>query len=226
MPRKKKEEVEAEEEEEDDFLPPLEEDEEEEGNKKKRKSTRQKKSTTEKKVKTDDSLLKEGQEAPDFEAQDANGNKVSLSSFKGKKVVLYFYPKDNTPGCKKEAIAFTENLSKFEEKGIQVLGVSSDTVKSHLNFTTKAELKHTLLSDTNLDIITKYNAVSKRSGKTAQRITYVIGEDGKILKVYPKVKPEEHASQILKEIDSLKPVTFVPSVSDNDNEEGDEEDEE
>ena len=164
----------------------------------KRKAENQTGSETKKKKveKVDPTLLAVGDDAPDFEALDQDENTVKLSEIK-KTVVLYFYPKDNTPGCKKEAIQFTKLFDEFEKKDIKILGVSTDSAKSHANFCSKCSLKHTLLvSNDDSQIVEKYKAVGK-TGKTAKRITYIIGPDMKIVKVYASVRADAHASEVL-----------------------------
>ena len=150
-------------------------------------------------------MLKIGDEAPNFSLKDQNGKTHKLSDYKGQKLVLYFYPKDSTPGCTKEACAFRDIFEDYKKHNIAVLGVSKDAEKSHKNFIEKHKLPFDLLIDENRDVLEKYGAWTKKSlyGKIfmgIQRITYVIDERGKILKAYPKVKPDEHAKQILKDI--------------------------
>ncbi|MFP4567498.1 MAG: thioredoxin-dependent thiol peroxidase [Candidatus Woesearchaeota archaeon] len=150
-------------------------------------------------------MLKEGDIAPSFSLKDQNGKVHTLKDYTGQKIVLYFYPKDNTPGCTKEACAFRDIYEEYKKNNILVLGISKDTEKSHKNFAEKHNLPFNLLIDENRDILEKYGAWTKKSlyGKMfmgIQRITYVIDEKGHILKVYPKVKPEDHAKQILKDI--------------------------
>ena len=169
---------------------------------KRKKADSETSSTKSKKKKTtsDSDLLEVDSIAPDFEVKDQDGETVKLSEIK-KTVVLFFYPKDNTPGCKKENIAFSKISEKFEKNDIKLLGVSTDSVKSHKSFCEKAALKHTLISDADRDILEKYNAQSKRAGsKSARRITYVIGKDMKIVKVYGSVKPETHAKEVFEDL--------------------------
>ena len=147
-------------------------------------------------------LLEVGADAPAFTVKDQDGNDVSLSDFQGKKVILYFYPKDNTPGCTKEACNLRDNHSMLTEKGFVVLGVSTDSEKSHQKFITKFDLPFALLADTEKDIHTKYNAWGEKQmyGRTYEgtyRVTYIIDENGKIEHVIPKVKTGEHTSQVL-----------------------------
>ena len=148
-------------------------------------------------------MLKEGVKAPDFTAKDQNGNKVKLSDLKGRKVVLYFYPKDDTPGCTKQACSLRDSYVVFTEKGIKVLGVSTDDEKSHQKFISKYELPFDLLADTDKKIVEKYGVWGEKSmyGKKYMgtlRKTFLIGEDGKIVKIFDKVNVSEHADEVLK----------------------------
>ena len=138
-------------------------------------------------------MLEVGSKAPDFTLQDQDGNLHSLSDYKGQKVLLYFYPKDNTAGCTKQACAYSQLKSEFLEKGIQIIGLSKDSVKSHKNFEQKQNLDITLLSDENLDVISSYDVwhEKKMCGKTYMgvvRTTYVIDENGIIIFSNDKVK--------------------------------------
>ena len=147
-------------------------------------------------------LLEPGTEAPDFQVNDQDGNPVTLSQFKGKKVILYFYPKDNTPGCTKEACNLRDNHSELTEQGFVVLGVSSDSEKSHQKFIAKFDLPFALLADVDKEIHQKYHAWGEKSmyGRTYEgtyRVTYVIDEEGKIEFVIPKVKTGDHTAQVL-----------------------------
>ena len=148
-------------------------------------------------------LLEAGMEAPDFEVPDQNGNLVSLKNCRGRKVVLYFYPKDNTPGCTKEACAFRDGFEKFKKQGVEILGVSIDSEKSHRSFLEKFNLPFTLLADTEKKIVGAYGVWGEkmRYGRKymgTQRATFLIDESGRVAAVFPKVKPEEHAEEILK----------------------------
>ena len=150
-------------------------------------------------------MLKEGDLAPDFELPDQNGDLHKLSDYRGKKVVLYFYPKDDTPGCTKEACSFRDSFGDFRKHGIVVLGVSKDSEKSHARFQEKYSLPFSLLSDTDTKVSQAYEAWGEKKfmGKEMvgmNRITYVIDEDGRILKAYEKVKPQYHAQEILNDI--------------------------
>ena len=146
--------------------------------------------------------LKAGDKAPDFSVNDQNGNPVSLSDFSGKKVVLYFYPKDNTPGCTAEACNLRDNYAALQNAGYEVLGVSKDNEKSHTKFIDKFELPFTLLADTELDIHEKYGTWVEKSmyGKKymgTARSTFLINEEGVIEEIIEKVKTKDHTAQIL-----------------------------
>lgn len=148
-------------------------------------------------------MLKEGNKAPDFTAKDQDGKKVKLSDYKGKRVVLYFYPKDDTPGCTKEACSFRDADDVFNSKGIKVFGVSTDDEKSHQKFISKFQLPFDLLADTDKKIVEKYGVWGEKSmyGRTYMgtlRKTFLIGKDGKIVKIFDKVKVAEHADEVLK----------------------------
>ena len=147
-------------------------------------------------------MLEVGMKAPDFTLLDKRGNSVSLSDFLGKKVVLYFYPKDNTPGCTRQACAFAQDYSNFEDKNVVVIGVSKDSVASHLKFAEKYELPFVLLSDPELQAIQAYGVWQEKKlyGKVSMgvvRSTYLINEQGMIEKVMAKVKPDTNATEIL-----------------------------
>lgn len=147
--------------------------------------------------------LEIGQKAPDFEAQDQEGNTISLSGFKGKKVVLYFYPKDNTPGCTAQACNLRDNYAAFQEAGYVVLGISSDSQKSHRKFAEKQSLPFPLLVDEDLAVHEKYGTwVEKqmfgRKYMGTARTTFIINEEGMIEDIITKVNTKEHSSQILK----------------------------
>lgn len=147
-------------------------------------------------------MLKEGNKAPDFTTTDQDGNKVKLSSLKGQRVVLYFYPKDDTPGCTKEACSFKEANDTYVDKNIRVLGISPDNEKSHQKFIGKFDLPFTLLTDPEHKIAEKYGAWGEKSmyGKKYMgifRYTYLIDEQGKIAKIFTKVKVAEHADEVL-----------------------------
>jgi peroxiredoxin Q/BCP len=147
-------------------------------------------------------MLKEGSNAPAFTTTDTDGNTVKLKDLRGKKVVLYFYPKDDTPGCTKEACSFRDAFSDFKKKGITILGVSPDKQSAHQKFTEKYKLPFTLLSDTDHAIAEAYESWGEKKfmGRTylgVLRNTFLIDEKGKIKKIFEKVKPEEHASEVL-----------------------------
>jgi len=149
--------------------------------------------------------LKPGDPAPDFSLPDGQGNTVSLADFKGKWVVLYFYPRDNTPGCTKEACSFRDSYEQFQARDIVVLGVSTDDAKSHTKFTTKFNLPFPLLSDADGQVATTYESygLKKFMGKEymgISRNTFVINPDGRIEKIYKKVKPESHAEEVLADL--------------------------
>ena len=146
--------------------------------------------------------LKEGDEAPVFTAPASGGGRVSLADFKGRNVILYFYPRDDTPGCTKEACAFRDHFAEFKEKGAVVLGVSTDPVKSHDKFVAKFKLPFTLLADEDKSIVQAYGVWGQKSfmGRKylgTHRVTFLIGPDGKIKRIWPTVKPDEHAEEVL-----------------------------
>ena len=147
-------------------------------------------------------MIKENQVAPDFTLQSDTGELVTLSSFRGRKVVLYFYPKDDTPGCTTEACAFRDDESLYLMKGAVVVGVSPDDSASHTKFRAKYELPFYLLSDPVHKVASLYGAWGKKQsfGKTVEgiiRSTFVIGEDGKVIKAFPAVKPAGHSAEVL-----------------------------
>ena len=147
-------------------------------------------------------MLNEGDKAPDFTARDQSGNTVKLSKLKGQKVVLYFYPKDDTPGCTKEACSFRDADVVYQKKGIKVLGVSIDDEKSHQKFISKFSLPFDLLADTDKQIVEKYGVWGEKSmyGKKymgTHRKTFLIDEQGKIVKIFDKVNVSEHADEVL-----------------------------
>jgi peroxiredoxin Q/BCP len=146
--------------------------------------------------------LKEGAKAPPFTAATSGGGKVSLYDYKGRNVILYFYPKDDTPGCTKEACAFRDHFAEFKKKGAVVLGISTDPVKSHDKFVEKFKLPFTLLADDDKKIVEAYGVWGEkmfmgRKYMGTHRVTFLIGPDGKIRKIWPTVKPEEHAEEVL-----------------------------
>lgn len=148
------------------------------------------------------SLLAVGTQAPEFTTTDQDGKRRSLSDFKGKKVILYFYPKDNTPGCTKEACAFRDHFAEFRRLGVEILGVSIDHEKSHHAFVQKYNLPFTLLADADKRLVETYGVWGEKRlyGKKymgTTRVTYLIDEAGKIAAVFPKVKPDTHPEEIL-----------------------------
>lgn len=150
-----------------------------------------------------------GEPAPDFTLADEGGRMHSLSDYRGKPVVLYFYPKDDTPGCTKEACGFRDDYSAYEEAGAVILGISPDTSKSHAKFITKYELPFTLLADPEHDVLKLYGVwgLKKSFGREYEgvfRTTFLIGEDGNILKVFKKVKPAIHSAEILAVLNDLE----------------------
>ncbi|NJR49757.1 MAG: thioredoxin-dependent thiol peroxidase [Leptolyngbyaceae cyanobacterium CSU_1_3] len=150
-------------------------------------------------------ILQIGDPAPDFTLPDLHETPIGLSTFKGQRVVLYFYPRDNTPGCTKEAIGFRESYAAYQAQNIVILGISTDTAKSHEKFATKYDLPFPLLCDEGGKIAAEYDSygLKKFMGKEymgISRNTFVISPDGKIEKIYKKVKPEAHAAQILADL--------------------------
>jgi thioredoxin-dependent peroxiredoxin len=153
-------------------------------------------------------VLSPGDIAPDFSLPDGDGNVVSLSSLRGKWVVLYFYPRDNTPGCTKEACAFRDAYADYQSKDVVILGVSTDDAKSHTKFSTKFNLPFPLLIDEGGQMATSYDSygLKKFMGKEymgISRNTFLIDPEGKISKVYLKVKPETHSDQVLTDLNAL-----------------------
>ena len=150
-------------------------------------------------------MLEIGSKAPDFTLKDKDEKDVSLSDFLGRKVILYFYPKDNTPGCTRQACAFTELYSEFQQKGVEVIGISKDSVASHIKFAEKHGLNFVLLSDPELEAIQAYGVWQEKKlyGKVSMgvvRTTFIIDEQGNIEKIMPKVKPDTNAAEILAEL--------------------------
>lgn len=149
-------------------------------------------------------MLAVGTKAPDFTLYDKDGNEVTLSSYygKGNPIVVYFYPRDNTPGCTKQACGFRDVYEEYEKLSVPVIGISKDSVKSHLNFATKHELPFILLADKELQAIQAFDVWKEKKlyGKVSMgvvRTTYIIDENGVIEKVYEKVKPDKNAQEIL-----------------------------
>ncbi len=154
-------------------------------------------------------MVKVGEKAPDFKLKDQNGQEVSLSDFKGKWVVLYFYPKDNTPGCTKEAEDFTRLIENFEKLGTVVVGISPDSVESHRRFAEKRNLKVRLLSDPDHRVIESYGAwkLKKRFGKEyygVVRSTFLIDPDGNVAHIWQNVRVKGHAEAVLQMVEELK----------------------
>lgn len=151
-------------------------------------------------------MLTTGMMAPAFTLQDRTGKTVSLSDYLGKKVVIYFYPRDNTPGCTRQACAFSGLYNEFRKKGVEVIGISKDSVASHEKFAEKYELPFVLLADPERTAIEAYGVwqEKKQYGKTSMgvvRTTFLIDENGMIVKIMPKVKPDTNAAEILAELE-------------------------
>jgi peroxiredoxin Q/BCP len=149
--------------------------------------------------------LKKGDPAPDIEAVDQNGNRISLTSFRGSKVILYFYPKDNTPGCTAEACNLRDNYQMLKDKGFKIIGVSADDERSHKNFSEKYVLPFALIPDKAKKIIMDYGVWGQKKlyGKEYEginRMTFIIDEQGKIVHIFTKVDTKNHTAQILKEM--------------------------
>jgi len=154
-------------------------------------------------------MISEGDAVPKFEAQDANGNKIKSSDFKGKNHVIYFYPKDFTPGCTTEADEFSKDYSKFQKEGIEVIGVSPDDVESHKKFCHKMGIKFPLLADTEKEISQKFGVWGKKKFMGREymgvfRSTFLVDKQGKIFKIFPKVKPAGHSKEVLEEFSKSK----------------------
>jgi thioredoxin-dependent peroxiredoxin len=150
--------------------------------------------------------LRAGDAAPEFSAATSGGGKVSLAELKGKSVILYFYPRDDTPGCTKEACAFRDQFAEFKKRGAVVLGVSTDSVKAHDKFVENFKLPFTLLADEDKKIVAAYGVWGEKSfmGRKylgTHRVTFLIGPDGRIKKIWPAVKPDEHAAEVLAALD-------------------------
>ena len=146
--------------------------------------------------------MKVGQKSPDFSVADDSGKTVKLSDFKGRKVVLYFYPKDDTPGCTKEACNFRDGIAQIRKRGAVVLGVSADSAESHSKFKAKFDLNFSLLADTEKKIVGSYGVWKEKSmyGRKymgIERTTYVIDKDGRISHIFPKVKVADHYDEVL-----------------------------
>jgi peroxiredoxin Q/BCP len=148
-----------------------------------------------------ENLLKIGDIAPDFEAIDQNGRKLKISERKGKVVVLYFYPKDFTPGCTAEACNFRDNFEEFTKRGIDVIGISIDSEGTHKKFAEKLGIPFILISDRTKEISKKYNVLGLTSAK---RVTFIIDKDGRIAHIFEKVSPKEHAKEVINKINEMK----------------------
>ncbi len=149
-------------------------------------------------------MISEGDSVPKFEATDANGSKVKSTDFKGKKHVIYFYPKDFTPGCTTEADEFSKDYKKFQKEGIEVIGVSPDDVESHKKFCDKMGIKFPLLADADKEISQKFGVWGKKKFMGHEymgvfRSTFLVNQKGKIFKIYPKVKPSGHSKEVLED---------------------------
>jgi len=153
-------------------------------------------------------MLKKGNKAKDFKLLDQNGKEHKLSDYFGSWTLIYFYPKDDTPGCTKEACSIGEEFPKFKKLKAKIFGISADSVESHKKFVKKYKLPFTLLSDEKKKVIDKYGALQEKSmfGKKyigIQRMSYLISPDGRVAKVYPNVKPAIHAEEVLKDIKEM-----------------------
>ncbi len=149
-------------------------------------------------------MISEGDSVPKFEATDANGKKIKSTNFKGKKHVIYFYPKDFTPGCTTEADEFSKDYKKFQKEGIEVIGVSPDDVESHKKFCDKMGIKFPLLADADKEISQKFGVWGKKKFMGHEymgvfRSTFLVNQKGKIFKIYPKVKPSGHSKEVLED---------------------------
>ena len=147
-------------------------------------------------------MISEGDTVPKFELEDSNGNKIKSTDLKGKKHVIYFYPKDFTPGCTTEADEFSKDYNKFKKSGIEIVGISPDDVNSHKKFCEKMGIKYVLLADTNKEVSKKFGVWGKKKfiGREYMgviRSTFLVNEKGKVFKVFPKVKPAGHSKIVL-----------------------------
>ena len=153
-------------------------------------------------------MLQIGMKAPDFTLSDKDGNPVTLSSFLGRKVVVYFYPKDNTPGCTRQACAFAQRYGEFEKRGVTVIGISKDSAASHVKFAEKYSLPFILLSDPDRIAIEAYGVwqekrMAGKVGLGVVRTTFLLDEEGTITAIMPKVKPDTNADEILAMLDGM-----------------------
>ena len=149
-------------------------------------------------------MISEGESVPKFEANDANGKKIKSSDFKGKKHVIYFYPKDFTPGCTTEADEFSKDYKKFQKEGIEVIGISPDDVDSHKKFCNKMGIQFPLLADVDKEVSQKFGVWGKKKFMGREymgvlRSSFLVNEKGKNFKIYPKVKPAGHSKEVLEE---------------------------
>jgi len=152
--------------------------------------------------------LEQSQKAPDFCLSNQNGKQVRLSDFKNRWLLIYFYPKDDTPGCTKQACGIRDSMEEFMKKGLQVIGISTDGVRSHKKFYEKYNLPFDILADEKKEMVEAYGVWGKkkfmgREYMGTNRTSFLIDPDGKIVKIYPKVNPEEHADQVLKDFKEL-----------------------
>jgi thioredoxin-dependent peroxiredoxin len=159
-------------------------------------------------AKTPDLKLREGDPAPAFEGRTQSGQVIKLADLSGTPVILYFYPKDDTPGCTKEACGFRDHFKQFQDKGAVLLGVSTDSAKSHQKFADKFQLPFPLLADEDQQIVQAYGVWGEKTfmGRKymgTHRVTFLIGPDGRIKKIWPAVKPEEHAAEVLATLGEL-----------------------
>ena len=146
-------------------------------------------------------LLKTGSKIPEFETVDQQGNSIGSKAIKGKPAVIYFYPKDDTPGCTVEACEFRDNISQFREKGVNVFGVSVDDQKSHKKFEEKFNLNFPLLVDSSKKISEQFGVLGERSAK---RVTFIVDSKGTVVYVYPKVSPKGHTEEVMNKLKELK----------------------
>ena len=151
--------------------------------------------------------INEGEKAPMFEGKDQNGNTIGLNDYKGKKLVVYFYPKDDTPGCTKEACNLRDNYSTLQNAGIEIIGVSADSEAKHQKFIGKYDLPFPLIADTEKEVIQAFGVWGEKKfmGKTydgIHRITFVINEEGTVIKRFDKVKTADHSAQILEALNA------------------------
>ncbi len=152
-------------------------------------------------------VIKKDEQAPEFELMDSEGNLHRLSDYKGQTIVVYFYPKDDTPGCTKEACSFRDSYADFRNAGVEIIGISPDTVNSHAKFTGKYDLPFTLLSDPNHEVCEAYGVwgLKKSFGREYEgvyRTTFIIGPEGEIKRVFENVRPSDHSQEVL---EALKP---------------------